>query len=252
MTSPQPMAVPPAEDDEDAYVFVDHREEETSIVEYVSAQLAPEDALEVDEDDGQITVRHRGQAHAIPLQFSPHDRYVMISSLAELLAGRYRFFVLKPSLDGDTHGLLVVPEADAQGWPTVPDHLLPLDKGYDYFGGIRVPYLNHEDAAPGFEEDRERVAAAKDAMGGLVQALFSGKLDASAAALLAQAAMKDPEARKAAEGKTEAELAAEIQQAFGEALSSPELAQNRREMDQALADLKALTNPPPKPWWKVW
>jgi hypothetical protein len=246
------FAVPPAEDDSDAYVFIDHREEETSIVEYVSARLSPEDVLEVEEDEEQILVSHQGRVHPIPLQLSLHDRYIMISSLAELLRERYQFFLLRPSLGDDTHGLLVVSQSDVRSWDAVPDYLVALELGYDYFNGIRVPYLNQEACAPDFDVDRSRVVAGKDALGGLVQALFTGKMDANAAAEFARLALNDPEARKAIEGKSDAEVAAEIRQAFNDALASPDMEENRRELDKAMADLKALTRVPPKPWWKIW
>jgi len=252
MSAAHHFSLPPEEDDDDAYVFIDHREEETSIVEYVSQRLAPEDALEVEEDDEQISVRHRGRSHLVPLQMSPHDRYIMISSLAELLRERYRFFVLEPSLDGDTHGLLVVSQGDVRSWAAVPDHLVPLELGHDYFNDIRVPYWNQEASAPDFAVEREHVAAAKDASGSLVQAMLGGGMDASCAAELAKLTMKDPKAREATDGKSEAEVAAEIQRAFNETLASPEVQTNLREMDKAMADLKALTSAPPKPWWKFW
>jgi hypothetical protein len=245
------FSAPPAEDDDDAFVFVDHREEEASIVEYVSEHLAQEDALEVEEDGEQLSVRHRGNSHAIPLKFSPHDRYIMISSLAELLRERYQFFVLKSSLGGDTHGLLVAVHDDVRGWTAVPDHLVPLELGHDYFSGIRVPYLNHEDAAPDFVADREQVADGQAFMRGYLAATMSGKMDAETATKLARLALKDPEARKAYEGDSEAEVAAEIQAAFNEALQSPDVAANRRELNEAMAELKKLTSPS-KPWWKFW
>jgi hypothetical protein len=243
---------PPAEDDEDAYIFIDHREEEDSIVEYVSARLAPADALEVEWDDEQMSVRHRGRSHPIPLQFSPHDRYIMISSLAELLREDYRFFLLEPSLGDDTHALLVVSGADARGWDEVPEHLAALELGHDYFHDIAVPYLNHEASAPEFANDRERVDSGKQLMAGVVKAMFAGAMDDATAAGIARLNLQDPELRKAAEGKTEAQLAQEIKQEFDASLASAEGMEHQRELDKAMADLKALTSPPPKPWWKIW
>ena len=38
-------ARPPAANDDDAYIFIDHREEEGSIVAFVSERFAPADAL---------------------------------------------------------------------------------------------------------------------------------------------------------------------------------------------------------------
>jgi hypothetical protein len=252
MSTSTAFAQPPTEDDDSAYLFVDHREAETSIVEYVSERLSPEDALNAKDEADGISVLYRGQTYVIPLQMSTHDRYIMISSLAELLRERYQFFVLQPSLDGDTHGLLVATHGDVRNWGEAPSHLTALDLGYDYFNDIRVPYLNHEASAPEFAVQRERVGAAKNAMGGLIQAMFSGELDANAAAELAKAAMKDPKTREAASGQSEAEMAAEIQKAFNAALASPAVHANRLELDKAMADLKLLTGLVPKPWWKFW
>ena len=106
-------ARPPAADDDDAYIFIDHRQEEGSIVAFVSERLAPADVLAMRYDEA-LFVTFRGQEHRIPLTFSRHDRYVAVSSLAELLKDDYRFFVLVPSLDSDTHGLLVVPRSVAE------------------------------------------------------------------------------------------------------------------------------------------
>jgi len=247
MTTPSSFPAPPAEDDEDAYVFVDHREEETAIVEYVSERLAPEDALEGEDDGERFVLRHRGREHLIPLAFSRHDRYIMIASLAELLRPHYQFFVLNSSLGSDTHGLLIVPRSDVQRWGALPDHLIALDPGYDYFHDIRVPYLNHESSAPNFDEDRQGVASANEAMGGLVQALFEGKMDSAATAKLSKLAVRDPELA----GQSEAEVSAELQRAFNEALASPEM-DELRQVKKRLADLKSLANAPPKPWWKFW
>lgn len=147
---PVTHAVSPSEEDDDAYIFIDHREEESFIAMAVSERLAPEHALEVKESDDGISVVHQGVEHAIPLQFSPHDRYTMISSLANLLAEDYRFFLLRPSLDSDTHGLLVARRSDVDGWGATPGHLVPLELGLDYFHDVRVPYLGGEIAAPRF------------------------------------------------------------------------------------------------------
>jgi hypothetical protein len=248
----RPFASPPAEDDDDAFVFIDHREEETAIVEYVSERLAPEDALEVEEDDEQIAVRHRGTLHRVPLQMSPHDRYIMISSLAVMLAGRYRFFLHKPSLDGDTHGLLVVPESDALAWGAVPDHLVPLALGHDYFNDLRVPYLNHETQAPDFDRQRERLASQKVAMGGLTEALLTGKMDARVADNLAQLAATDADGKPLSPEESR-KVADDIRQALDEAMASPEMDAHRRELQAAMSELQGLTRTPPaKPWWKLW
>ena len=55
-------------------------------------------------------------------------------------------------------------------------------------------------------------------------------------------------------GKTEAEIAAELQQAMAEAMQDPEVKQGRSEYESAMQALWKLTGggPPKKPWWKFW
>src|SRR5262245_42082032 len=187
---------PPAADDEEAYIFIDHREEEESIVLSVSERLAPADALATRCDE-TLFVTFRGQEYRIPLTISPHDRYVAISSLAELLKDHYRFFVLLPSHGSDTHAVLVVPVAVAQGWGSLPEHLAPLRLGFDYFYELDVPYLNHEASAPNFARESEGARASTNAFSQwLVSGLFSGKADPDASAALAKAALLDPRVRE--------------------------------------------------------
>src|SRR5262245_36242727 len=104
---------PPAPDDYDAYVTVDHRDPDEAIVEQVSDRLAAPDALTMTHIEGQLFVTFRGRQHRIPLTDTYHDRYVTISSLAELLREHYRFFLLETSMLSDTHELLVAPIAEA-------------------------------------------------------------------------------------------------------------------------------------------
>ncbi len=177
------MSSPPSESDEDACIFIDHRDDEESIVSAVAERISEELTPEL--DDEALYVVHAGERHRFPLQFSPHDRYIAISSLAMLLRKRYRFLLLKPSIDDDTQGLLVALVTDVEAWGELPEHLIPLDIGFDYFHDIRVPYLGGEGSAPNFLADRQQVQADSDAVGGFVDALFSGKMDESTAAKLA-------------------------------------------------------------------
>jgi hypothetical protein len=241
---------PPSADDNDAYVWVDHRADELSIVEEVSALLDEQDALEAREDTETISLVHRGSSHVVPLAFSPHDRYIMISSLAHLLRDRYRFFVLDSSLGSDTHGLHVVPADAVRAWANLPGHLIPLDIGYDYFHKIRVPYLGGENSAPSFAADQQRIKSESNAMKTFVEAMMTGKMTDGAAATLAAAVAANPEAKKAVPGQSQAEIAAEIQKAFAEEMASPEMQGLRREQEKALADLRSLVGKASRPWWK--
>src|SRR5262245_54967184 len=181
-------ATPPPADDDQAYIFVDHREWLLNIVEGVSRRLTAAHALTAREKG---VVVFCGQEHRIPLTMSPHDQYVVTSSLAELLKDHYRFFVLVPSLDTDTHGLLVAPIATAKAWDTMPAHLTPLRLGFDYFHQIRIPYLNHENSAPDFARDSQRLKEAGAVWEKLIEAsLFHKAIDPEMASALARLAMQ--------------------------------------------------------------
>ena len=228
---------PPAVDDDEAYLWIDHREDDAAIVELISARLAPDDELTVDESEDRMSVRHRGQAHLIPLQYIPQDRYTVISSLAKLLRGNYAFFLLRPSPVTDTHGLLVVPLNDTAGWSQPPGHLTPLKLGYDYFHGVDIPYVHQEQST-------------RNALAGLAQVVISGNADVDLASELARLARTDPQLREAARGKSEADLLAEIKESLGESFASSEFLQVKRELDETMSRLQELVKHGKTPWWK--
>ncbi len=243
-------STPPAADDEDAYIFIDSHEEPGVIIPQVSKRLAPEHALtaRVAEDVDHLFVAFRGQEHRIPLTLAWYDQYVEISSLAELLKDDYRFFVLAPTLGDDTHGLLVAPVASALAWVPLPEHLIPLQLGFDYFGKIKVPYLNHEDSAPDFARESGAAGDMQDALRQLFSGFLSGKADPETSAALAKAIMTHLSFDRLADmpdTASETEMVAEIQKAMEELLQDPELTEGRREIDDALQELRKLTGDPP-------
>jgi len=144
----------PLPDDEYAYVWVQHDSEEGELVELVSERLDEADALTARFEGEQMFVRHRGAEHLIPLAISPHDRYILISSLAFLLKDKYRFFQHVDYL-GESANALFIARASELG-PWTPKHLTPLDLGNDYFAGedFKVPYLGNLNNNPNFEADR--------------------------------------------------------------------------------------------------
>jgi hypothetical protein len=242
---------PPAADDEDAYIFIDNHEEPGVIIPQVSRRLAPEHALtaRVADNVDHLFVAFRGQEHRIPLTLAWYDQYVEVSSLAELLQDDYRFFVLAPTLDSDTHGVLVVPVAIARAWVPLPDHLIPLQLGFDYFGKIKVPYLNHEDSAPDFARESGAANEMHSALGQLFSGFLAGKADPDTSAALAGAVVTHLGFDKLADmpdNLSKAEMAAEIQKAMEELLRDPELTEGRREIDAALQELRKLTGEPPE------
>lgn len=259
----------PERDDDDAYVLVDHRAEECEVVADISARLSPEDRLEPRlTDAGELWVHHQGGEAQIPLTFSPHDRYVAISSVAALLDGRYRIYVEEGSLGGDTHALLVVAASDAATWGPPPPHLRPLVRGRDYFSvgpgepdGIAIPYLGHPE--PGFEASRTRIAGAREAgaamTGAILDAMLTGRIDDAALAKAAAGMVRDPRIAVEMQGKSEAEVAAALKEALGQSLRDPRVQASHAELIDGLNAVRRLTGTPPlersrppKPWWKFW
>jgi len=213
-----PTSRPPGINDHDAYVHVSNSTPDDFIVEGISSRLAASDALTPTNKDDQLFVEFRGQQHRIPLTDSLHDRYVTVSSLVELLKGHYRFFLNEASTLSSTHELLVATVAEAQSWGSLPQHLTELQPGVDYFVGIRVPYLNHEDAAPEFERDRRRFLKARAAMEKFIlTAMRDKKVDPAVCSGLAQLVTKDP-ARREQAGLTADASDNEISSVFYEVL----------------------------------
>ena len=156
----------PAAHDE-GLIWVDHREAEDDIVAAVAEVLEAGDKLYAEWRDDVLVAVYQRQAHEIPLTLSPHDRYVAISSLAELLKAGYRFWIRRDSLDGDTHGLLVASRSALAALTSAEREALeaafqPLELGHDYFHGLRVPYLGHLDNNPDLaRESAEQTRASK-------------------------------------------------------------------------------------------
>jgi hypothetical protein len=249
-------AAPPSADDENAYIVIDRDDEESILVELIAERLAPEHELWVSQDGDDFRVTYRDQEYRIPLAISRHDTYIAISSLAELLKEDYWFFLLVPSLGRDTHRLLVVPAAQAQTWGALPAHLKPLELGLDYFGGIKVPYLNHEGAAPSFASESEALRAKSKAMTDLlVSGLIGGKVDTKASAALAKTLMTDPNAKQQLglpQNASEAEVAAQIEKTMAGAFAGPGVRSLRPAIEETMEEIRKLGGAPKKPWWKLW
>jgi len=231
---------PPGPNDDDAYIYIDHREEDSSIVTYISSLLEPDDILAVNEADEEFFVKHRGIDYTIPLQCSMHDRYITLSSLAEILSDRYNFYLLSPSLESDTHAVTVVTKSVAEKWGKLPDHLQQLDLGYDYFNGIRIPYLNHEGSATKFSADKEIIDSIRDAADDFFTELLSGQITDKSAKQIARIALSDEGNSNQRIVKSEEELAAEIKAEMNEALSGEEIQEALAEFERAMADLRAI------------
>lgn len=267
MAWPNPL-LDDSEDDDPRYMFVDHRSEDGEIVRAVANQMPSEHPLDLDdEDESKVSVTYRGRKVVIPLTNSTHDRYVTISSLAEIVNEDYRFFLEAESLQSDTHALFMAPIAALPSMGPHPRHLLPLKAGFDYFSGdprqgtaVRVPYLDH--TAPDFAADSRSLLNQRRAAGAMTEAILSGLMTGRANPTkideIARRVAAEPKLRTEAGGRSEAEIAAELRQAIQSALDEPEAKASGREMVSALNELRALTGAPPlplpkpKPWWKFW
>jgi len=141
--------------DDPALLWVDHRDEDDGIVASLSRRLGKGDEIAVAWRDDDLWATWRGTSHLIPLTFTPHDRYVAIGSVAELVKERYGLYVRKSSLQGDTHALAVLPHAEVAAASDAARRLLEerftrIEPGIDYFGGPAVPYVGNEDHNPEF------------------------------------------------------------------------------------------------------
>ena len=98
----------------------------------------------------------------LPLTFTRHDRYVALSSLAEVLKDKYSFWLVEGRLGDDTHGLLILSHEVALQLQTehaewLAATLVPMQLGFDYFNEIKVPYLGHENNNPEFLQQAEAI-----------------------------------------------------------------------------------------------
>lgn len=177
---------------DDALLWVDHRSQEDEIIfevaDYLNEPLFAEwrdDKLWLcyansesgaNADSGAnlgsgASAEANAEAHTgseadkywlLPLTFTRHDRYVALSSLAEVLKDKYSFWLVEGRLGDDTHGLLILSHEVALQLQTehaewLAATLVPMQLGFDYFNEIKVPYLGHEDNNPEFVQQAEAI-----------------------------------------------------------------------------------------------
>lgn len=141
---------------EEHVIWVDHRACEDELIEEIAETLNLN--LNLDWQGDTLQVTYREKHFVIPLTLTRHDRYVALSSVAELLKGEYTFWLLSAHQHDDTHGLFIVDRKTAEelksryaNWSQ--QHLVLMQLGYDYFNGIDVPYLHHENNNPHFKQE---------------------------------------------------------------------------------------------------
>lgn len=98
--------------------------------------------------DNKLLFQYRGECHSIPLTRMPHDRFIVINSIAELTKGDFCFWLAKDYIGEDRQGIFITDKATtAELENYYPDWvektLVKMELGYDYFSRERVPYLNH-------------------------------------------------------------------------------------------------------------
>lgn len=152
-------------DDEElseAFEWIDWRSFESEVVEAFNAQLPPADHFEMEDEESCKLLRHRGKEYQIPLTETGSDRYVMICSLAEILAGRYQVVQHNETLGDDTHGIMVLGHDDHaflkqnhKKW--FERYMVDLLKGLDGFSGLDIPYYGNEEVMDSFRSKREKM-----------------------------------------------------------------------------------------------
>ena len=165
-----------------AFGWVDWHSSEQEVVEAFESQLGDGWALQLKADDERSVLSVQGADHTVPLTGTGSDRYVMLSSLAEIFKETHVVWLHKGRIEDDTHGVLVLTKEQSDAlmahhaaW--VAKHLLPLEKGVDEFRGIAIPYYGHEDNAPGFEEDCRAMDRARTAQQAKIKADAEKYLD---------------------------------------------------------------------------
>lgn len=161
MTLVKELVALDAEERSERFIWIDWRSFEVEVVEGIIAFLGDDEDLGFEEEDEAITVIHNGRRFEIPLTHTGSDRYVMISSMAEILKDKYSFWLDRGSAEGaDTHGFLPLTHAQSEellrdhaDWAA--EHLLAFEPGFDHFHGLKVPFLHHPDHNPDFVAQRQ-------------------------------------------------------------------------------------------------
>ncbi len=168
------------EEFDEQFVVIDHRSEEEEVVEAIAEKIV--ESLDSFWEDDELWVSLNGERYKLPLTVTPHDRYVAISSLAELLKQQYTFWLATDSLQDDTHYLLILSnqvseELKKEHSEFMQDKLTELELGHDYFGGLDVPYLHHEDHNPEFKQQAKELAEALHEFRSELQTAIEGDED---------------------------------------------------------------------------
>lgn len=129
---------------------IDHRAEDRDVFESLQEIIAR--PFEYERVDETYAVSVGNEKHTIPLTGTRHDKYVIISSLAEIFKDECVFYLSDNSIEDDTHYIKVFENPESRQEIELFEYaFIPMKLGYDYFNGIDVPYLGHVDNNPDFE-----------------------------------------------------------------------------------------------------
>lgn len=145
---------------EDVFIVIDHRDLEEDLIESVSKKI--QESLEPYRQGEELWISLAEQKYRIPITLTRHDRYVAISSLAEILVEKYSFWLDKHCLEDDTHYVLVLSKQVSDDLMNnyadfLNEKLIELKLGYDYFNGIDIPYYSNESHNPDFQWESEQL-----------------------------------------------------------------------------------------------
>ena len=154
------------EDLDAAFAWIDWRSSEQEVIAAFADHLGDEWTLGFKAGDENPVLTVQGADYIIHLTGADSDRYIMLSSLAEIFRKTHVVWLHKGSMEDDTHGILVLSkdqsdELEERHAVWVEQHLLPLRKGLDAFNGLDIPYYGHEDNAPGFGKERQTIDQAR-------------------------------------------------------------------------------------------
>jgi hypothetical protein len=251
--------------DED-YIPVEMGWEEIGIVETFAERMGPDDPISARFDDQTFVITFRDKDYLVPLSFSTHDVHITVSSISEIIGDDYSVFVDRHTVGETFNNLVVAAHSTMADRGPLPDHLIPLQPGFDYFTGdpsagaaLAIPYVGHE--APGFAagmaEHADKVESSKALVDVLLRGMFTGKIDETKLQAAAAGMAKIPEVKAELGARSETEVADELRKSMQEAFADKEMSSHLSGLRKGMDELRAMTGnppllPPPKPWWKFW
>ena len=215
------IAGPPAADDDGAYIFIDHREEEGSIVAFVSERLRASRCS----CHPLLTRRCLSRFGVRNIASPTHSRGTTAMS-SYLSGGTSKTTTASSSWSRRSTvtptGCLWCQDQWPRDGTLYSDHLTVLQLGFDYFGQIKVPTLNHEGSAPEFAREKWASEGSVGRLCTVFEAAFIKRtVDTGTAAAFAKLVMSDPKAKEEfglSGDATEAEVTAKIQAELNTAL----------------------------------